>query len=257
MRLRRARHGADHGGQRAGLSVQPALPEAAARPCLQHCHADEQQRRGRPGSAGRAGRTASAGAAARSAGRPRSRTAAAPGAPNRNVRPGAKIPPKASPKTQTTRPQPALTSPASLDDQPAGAAISHAPMPSWIHTAAAPAWIGWNDQAVPAQLTTCWTQTGELAAVGWITCAGQAGGHGRLRLQDPVEDPEDAEADPQQPPAAGSVVPSAQAERGCRPATTRQPCGRRPATRAAPSQAEPEQQQERRARSGPDAAALP
>ena len=83
------------------------------------------------------------------------------------------MPPKASPNTQTTSPQPALTSPAILDDQPAGAAISHAPMPSWIHTAAAPAWIGWNDQAVPAQLTTCWTHTGELAAVGSITCPGR------------------------------------------------------------------------------------
>ncbi len=67
--------------------------------------------------------------AARSAGRPRSRTATAPGAPNRNVRPGAKMPPNASPKTQTSSPQPALASPASRDGQPGGAAISQAPMP--------------------------------------------------------------------------------------------------------------------------------
>ena len=46
------------------------------------------------------------------------------------------------------------------------------PMPTWIQTAAAPACIGWNDHDVPAQFTTCCTQAGELAAVGWITWDG-------------------------------------------------------------------------------------
>jgi hypothetical protein len=53
------------------------------------------------------------------------------------------MPPKASPNTQTTRPQPTLASPASRDHDPWGAAISQTPIPIWIQTAAAPAWIGW------------------------------------------------------------------------------------------------------------------
>ena len=59
------------------------------------------------------------------------------------------------------------------DGQPDGAAISQAPMPIWIQTAAAPAWTGWNDHVVPAQFTTCCTQPGELAAAGWMTWPGR------------------------------------------------------------------------------------
>ena len=68
--------------------------------------------------------------------------AAAPGAPNIQVRPGAKMPPKDSPNTQTTRPQPTLASPASRDSGPRAAASSQTPIPTWIHTADAPACIG-------------------------------------------------------------------------------------------------------------------
>ena len=50
--------------------------------------------------------------------------------------------------------------------------ISHTPIPIWIQTTAAPAWIGWYDHAVPAQFTMCCTQPGELAAVGSMTCEG-------------------------------------------------------------------------------------
>jgi hypothetical protein len=82
------------------------------------------------------------------------------------------MPPKASPNTQTSRPQATLASPASRDHDPRCAAISQTPIPIWIQTAEAPAWIGWYDQLLPAQFTTCWTQPGELAAVGSITCAG-------------------------------------------------------------------------------------
>ena len=66
----------------------------------------------------------------------------APGAPNSQVSPGAKIPPNDSPKTQTTRPQPTLASPASRDSRPRGAASIQMPIPTWIHTADAPACIG-------------------------------------------------------------------------------------------------------------------
>ena len=70
-------------------------------------------------------------------------SSAAPGAPNSQVRPGAKIPPKDSPHTHTTSPQAMLASPASLDQRPRAAASSQMPSPAWIHTAEAPAWIGW------------------------------------------------------------------------------------------------------------------
>ena len=52
------------------------------------------------------------------------------------------MPPKDSPNTQTTRPQPTLASPASRDSGPRAATSSQTPIPTWIHTAAAPACIG-------------------------------------------------------------------------------------------------------------------
>ena len=67
----------------------------------------------------------------------------APGAPNRIVRPGAKIPPNASPNAQTIRPQPTPASPASRADQPRTARSIQSPMPTWIHTDAAAACTGW------------------------------------------------------------------------------------------------------------------
>ena len=50
-------------------------------------------------------------------------------------KPKPKMPPKASPKTQTTRPQPTLTTPANCDSRPRFAISSRTPMPTWIHTA--------------------------------------------------------------------------------------------------------------------------
>jgi hypothetical protein len=52
------------------------------------------------------------------------------------------MPPKDSPNTQTTRPQPTLASPASRHSGPRAAASSHKPIPTWIHTAEAPACSG-------------------------------------------------------------------------------------------------------------------
>ena len=66
----------------------------------------------------------------------------APGAPNSQVSPGAKIPPNDSPNTHTTSPHPALASPASRDSGPRAAASIQMPIPTWIHTAAAPACSG-------------------------------------------------------------------------------------------------------------------
>ena len=68
---------------------------------------------------------------------------AAPGAPNSTVRPGAKIPPNASPNAQTISPQATPASPANRADQPRTARIIHSPMPIWIHTDAEAAWMGW------------------------------------------------------------------------------------------------------------------
>ncbi|HSR85713.1 MAG TPA: hypothetical protein VLM11_16190 [Streptosporangiaceae bacterium] len=65
----------------------------------------------------------------------------APGAPKSHVSPGAKIPPNDSPKTRRPGP-PTLTCPASLDSEPWDAASSHRPIPTWIHTAEAPACKG-------------------------------------------------------------------------------------------------------------------
>ena len=68
---------------------------------------------------------------------------AAPGAPNSQLRPGVNRPPKASPKIQTSRPQPTLASPPNWDHRPRAAVSSQMPMPIWIQTAAAAALTGW------------------------------------------------------------------------------------------------------------------
>ena len=52
------------------------------------------------------------------------------------------MPPKDSPNTQTTSPQPTLASPASRDQVPWAATSIQMPIPAWIHTADAPACIG-------------------------------------------------------------------------------------------------------------------
>ena len=67
---------------------------------------------------------------------------AAPGAPNSQLSPGAKMPPNASPKIHTARPQPTLASPPSRDQRPRAAVSSQIPIPTWIQTAAAAALTG-------------------------------------------------------------------------------------------------------------------
>ena len=67
---------------------------------------------------------------------------AAPGAPKSQLSPGAKMPPNASPKTHTARPQPTLASPPSRDQGPRAAVSSQIPIPTWIQTAAAAALTG-------------------------------------------------------------------------------------------------------------------
>ena len=69
-------------------------------------------------------------------------SSAAPGAPNSQLSPGAKMPPNASPKTHTARPQPTLASPPSRDQGPRAAVRSQIPIPTWIQTAAAAALTG-------------------------------------------------------------------------------------------------------------------
>ena len=64
------------------------------------------------------------------------------GEPNSQVSPGANIPPNDSPKTQTTSPQPRLLNPANRDQFRRARTSSQTPIPTWIHTAAAPAGMG-------------------------------------------------------------------------------------------------------------------
>ena len=154
------------------LAVQRALPEAASRPGLQHGHAEEEQAQGRPAPSGPAAVPASCARAARSARRRRSRTPPRPGAPNSQVRPGAKIPPNASPNTQTTRPQPALASPASLDHGRAARRSARPRSRSGSRPPRRRPGSGGTTSWCPAQFTMCWTQPGELAAAGSMTWEG-------------------------------------------------------------------------------------
>jgi len=76
-------------------------------------------------------------------------------------------------------------------------------MPTWIHTADVAAGIGWFSQIVVPTLTMCWTQPGDDDADGsgplW-----QSERHRCLGLEEAVEQPDQPEADPEQPRAAGS-----------------------------------------------------
>ena len=96
--------------------------------------------------------------------------------PKSHEAPGPKIPPNASPNTQTTSPHPVAARPASRDHRPRGASRSGAPIPSWSHTAEAAAWTGWSVQTFTPTFTTCWTQPGDELAVGWTTLDGRPSG---------------------------------------------------------------------------------
>ena len=57
-----------------------------------------------------------------------------------------------------------------------GATRSHSPIPTWIHTVADAAWIGWFDQMAAPLFTRCCTQPGDALAEGWITPVGSPRG---------------------------------------------------------------------------------
>ena len=110
------------------------------------------------------------------------------------------MPPKASPKTHTTRPQPDEAKPPNRDHRPRGATSSHRPIPTWIHTVADAAWIGWFDQMVDAAVHEVLHPAGRELAERLDTRRREPEGHGGLDLQQSVEDPESAEADTEDPP---------------------------------------------------------
>ncbi len=99
-----------------------------------------------------------------------------PRRPEEPGRPGGEEPPKDSPNTHTSSPQPAPASPPRRDQRPRGATSSHRPRPTWIHTVAAAASTGWLFQIVTPLFTRCCTHSGERAAAGWITPDGSPRG---------------------------------------------------------------------------------
>ena len=69
---------------------------------------------------------------------------AAPGAPVSQLRPGARIPPKRLAEHPHDQAPGGAGQPGQPGQRRRGAAnSSHRPMPTWIQTAAAPAWTGW------------------------------------------------------------------------------------------------------------------
>src|ERR1039458_236958 len=86
------------------------------------------------------------------------------------------MPPKASPNTHTTRPQPTLAPPATRDQYPLGATSRKTPRPIWIHTVAAAADTGRFDQMVAPTLAMCWTHPGDELAAGVSTVPGRPNG---------------------------------------------------------------------------------
>ena len=54
-------------------------------------------------------------------------------------------------------------------------------MPTWIHTDETDACIGWSFQTSTPELTKRCTQSGDVAAVGWITSVARPTGLATLR----------------------------------------------------------------------------
>ena len=71
---------------------------------------------------------------------------------------------------------------------------------------AAAADTGWSDQMVVPALTRLWTQPGDEEAAGVMTEPGRPERHGRLQLQQAVEQPQEAEGDPEEPAGRGLGV---------------------------------------------------
>src|ERR1700722_10873913 len=99
-----------------------------------------------------------------------------PGAPNKNVTPGLKIDPNASPKTHTTRPHPTVATPPRRDQLPRGATSRHRPLPTWIQTAAVAAGTGWLFQMVTPTLTRWCTHPGDPSVAGCTPPLGRPSG---------------------------------------------------------------------------------
>ncbi len=233
MRLRGGRHVPDHAGQHAGAAVAAALPEAAPRPGLQHGHAEQEQPEpgqyppAEPGGAPlpvrqrhqQAGHTVEGGRARRAeqerlarredpaeglAEHPDHQAPARAGQPGEPGRP-------ASGRSDQPGPD------AELDPDRRGAGLDRVIRPAGpgpVHQVLDPAGG---------------TRRGRLDDLGR-----QPGRHGRLRLEQPVEDPDDAEPDPQQPPGHG-LAAGLPAGPGCLPGG---PGGRNPLPDADPGHPE-------------------
>ena len=191
-------HLADHGGERArasSLAPSPARSPARARPAGPPCRAGT-----RPSPAGSAGPASGSTTPDR---------AAPPGLPPRNrrgrhpvSRRARRRPSRRSRRTprRTPRrrgPTPIAASPANRDHRPRGARRSRAPIPSWSHTADAAAWTGWSVQIMTPKMHHVLDPSRRRARRGLEHAGRQAERHGRLELEQPVEDPQQPEPDAQ------------------------------------------------------------
>ena len=192
--LGRLRHGLDHAGQGAAA----ALPEAPARPGLEHRHADQEEAahgedratetpmRRRVGQRDRHARGAieeDGTGCAEEPGQPGRRSPRRPRRTPRRGGPSPRWPPR---RAATTG--------------PAGATSNQTPSPIWIQTVAAAAWTGWFDQMVTPLLTTCCTHGGDVLAAGWITPDGSPSGMEDCSCSSPSRTHRQSEPDPQDVP---------------------------------------------------------
>ena len=207
VRLRGARHRLDHPGERSGLAVHRARPETAARPGLKQRHAEEEQpQAGQQQAAHRqaAGPRPAPGALRQRDERARDHVeqdgAGCPGQPAQARRedPAERLPedPHDQAPADAGRPGQPGPGPARGDDEPAANAdLDPDARGAGLDGVIRPGGAAPVDQVLHPR-RRC--RRGRLDDLG-----GQAAGHLRLRLQDPVEDPQQAEPDAQQPPSPG------------------------------------------------------
>ena len=155
-------------GARRCRGPSPARTPARARPA-----ARRRRAAGRPAPAARAGRAAARptpGRAGPPARRPPRRRARRPGAPNRMVSPGAKIPPKALPdrphhQAPADAGQPGAPAPPATRARPAAGGRSRAGSRRWRRRRRP----GGSPTRSRPESTRCCTQPGDVAAAGLMT----------------------------------------------------------------------------------------
>ena len=224
VRLRRRGHRLDHRGQRARLAVQRALPGPAPRPGLQHGHPDEEdpepaeqqpaQSRPPPGALGQRDQ------------RPRHDVEQhRPGRPGQPAQPGREDPAERLAEHPHDQPPAHAGQPGQPGPRPPGRENQPGADPDLDPYRGRARLDGVIGPDRPAPVDHVLHPPRRSGGCRLDDLRGQPPGHLRLRLQDPVDDPDHPEPHPQQPPPPRFGSPASEAPQppGARPSSPPRP----------------------------------